>query len=638
MQLFFIRSQLKSSKRLFILLLSIVAKLASMSKSLVNLKITLLESIEKLNDSELIEVLDILQHEFGCKNLNELIRKIIMHTTGSICWDPDVNCLENFVQSINDIIAKRPKNTIINHTEQCSKNSKIETTRSDHNMIIPSIATTLHQDLIMAISLFLNEKDIFNFEQCCRIFYQTVNCSSYLIQCKNYKTIEITREKLDIMSSCDHDVDEKYYKYGYYKYSKALKLEFSYACSKPFDEYGIHVFRKKWSKIWKWYYDQNDHKHHDKWLFNALKSAEIVILDSYSNVSILPTPIGKQLLQTLLHPHDHQSRLKNIKLDYFWFTRSEHSQSGTEIEWDTGINDHHDQPQLILEPKKRSVLNSINHTYIPPDNLRKYNHLLRNINVDTRRIEFNYCYGMTPIFMEQIAMWHPSLTMVTLNKSSSFGLDEEDIADDSKQKAEGDNLPLNININTLRLINFQYRCSFLNDKLLIEKLNLHKSLKNLTLCVQIESSFSNHNGYQRNVHYPQLWTGIKNILTKEYFHNLTNVNLLLKISSIKDIDSNSDHDHGSTTNIVFDILQKRCNILKYQFKQLNIALVIQQKRSLAHYQLIEWNSNIDDTFLRKEKQKCDNCTSCDNDINTVGDNKKRYNTWLNQWMFDSNYT
>ena len=167
--------------------------------------------------------------------------------------------------------------------------------------------------------------------------------------------------------------------------------------------------------------------------------------------------------------------------------------------------------------------------------------------------------------------------------------------------------PLNININTLRLINFHYQGSFLNDKSLIEKLNLHNSLKNLTLSVQINSSFSNHHKYQRNLTYGPLHTAIENVLKKTHFYNLQNVNILLNIAVASNDASSSD---GLTTNVIFTMLEKHCKILKNQFKQLNIAFVIQEQRSLARYQLIEWNPSINTAFLKKEKQKIDDDIDC----------------------------
>ena len=71
-----------------------------------------------------------------------------------------------------------------------SKVSCDTTTHRNDKILFPLFA--LPTDLIISTSFFLNEKDIFHFEQCCRLFYQIVNNLSYLDQSNNFKTFLLT--------------------------------------------------------------------------------------------------------------------------------------------------------------------------------------------------------------------------------------------------------------------------------------------------------------------------------------------------------------------------------------------------------------------------------------------------------------
>ena len=66
-------------------------------------------------------------------------------------------------------------------------------------------------DLIKKTSFYLNEKDIFQFECCCRLFYQMINDTSYLNLSNNFKSFNITKKRLTQMSERQH---------SFYKYSK----------------------------------------------------------------------------------------------------------------------------------------------------------------------------------------------------------------------------------------------------------------------------------------------------------------------------------------------------------------------------------------------------------------------------------
>ena len=74
-------------------------------------------------------------------------------------------------------------------------------------------------DIIQNVSLYINEKDIFIFERCCRLFYQIINNSSYLRQCNDFKEFRLTDKRLDEMIT-----NESKYSYSYCKYSQLNTL------------------------------------------------------------------------------------------------------------------------------------------------------------------------------------------------------------------------------------------------------------------------------------------------------------------------------------------------------------------------------------------------------------------------------
>ena len=87
-------------------------------------------------------------------------------------------------------------------------------------------------DLIATASLYLNEKDIFNFEQCCRLFYNVINNTSYLSKCNNLKTFSISDKRLT-QTTCSKS------KCCFFKYSNATELCFriTYDGSADFNDF-----------------------------------------------------------------------------------------------------------------------------------------------------------------------------------------------------------------------------------------------------------------------------------------------------------------------------------------------------------------------------------------------------------------
>ena len=161
-----------------------------------------------------------------------------------------------------------------------------------------------------------------------------------------------------------------------------------------------------------------------------------------------------------------------------------------------------------------------------------------------------------------------------------------------------DKIDCNCNIDTLRLIYFSGYDNgdiCMNDKL-IEALNLHRNLINLTIEMNI---VLNHE--TNTTHIGRWMKAMETILCKQYYHKLKNVNILIRMYE-KDI------------NYVFNKLKKNISILKHQFKQLNIGI----KTVSGKFCTFEWNQQIDAKYLDQQRQEMN------------GDEMK-YKQWLNQW-------
>ena len=152
------------------------------------------------------------------------------------------------------------------------------------------------------------------------------------------------------------------------------------------------------------------------------------------------------------------------------------------------------------------------------------------------------------------------------------------------------NVDCNYNIDTLRLIDFTAYSNndiCLNDKL-IQQLNLHRSLANLTIDIDMTNSRYNEKGRADDV--ASCIKCIETILCKQHYHNLKNVNILIKM-------------YSNDIECVFNLLKRNVSILKHQLNnQLNIGLQIEYDFIIEHC-TFEWCPQIDGNFLNKQKEE-----------------------------------
>lgn len=136
-----------------------------------------------------------------------------------------------------------------------------------------------------------------------------------------------------------------------------------------------------------------------------------------------------------------------------------------------------------------------------------------------------------------------------------------------------------------------------NKQSVIESLNLHCSLKNLTVEFHISRA---RNPCYKFDHIQQLHQqSLENILKKEFYYQLKNVNIMIHV---KQDDNGVCRDYD--IDWIFKLLKKYKQILKYQFKELNIAICKTDKfDTIKVYYALKWNPKIDDKILQQEREK-----------------------------------
>ena len=153
-------------------------------------------------------------------------------------------------------------------------------------------------DLISKTSMYLKEKDIFRFEQCCRLFYKMVNNSSYLSKCNNFKKFLITRKRLSQMKQAE---------YSFFKYTKSNELKFDFICR----DYPPSPF--EWNDIvtdFKTILEMQTRAGYDNCMTQLFKSISTLNLNEYYSWVVL----SQLPIDILFNPNCNESHLTKIKL------------------------------------------------------------------------------------------------------------------------------------------------------------------------------------------------------------------------------------------------------------------------------------------------------------------------------------
>ena len=267
-----------------------------MSRSALSIKISVCELVESLNDDGCVDVIRSLQNELGHGTFITIIRMIIIQHTQGLSKQSLIK------------IEKMIKDRYFQHST-----SNIASATNIHNTLKNSVLFPLDRlpnDLVFKTSLFFDEQDIFQFEQCCRFFYKMINNTSYLSQCNNFKEFIITKERLREMRQAE---------YGFFKYSKTNKLttdidpsdylrgtdmDYSFEASLVATANDFETTMNAMKKMGSY----------DNWWINIVKSISILDVGFHDVNGIL---LSRMPLDILFNPDPNKSNLKRIRLSHF---------------------------------------------------------------------------------------------------------------------------------------------------------------------------------------------------------------------------------------------------------------------------------------------------------------------------------
>ena len=537
---------------------------SNFSKSDLSHKISLCRLIQQLDENACVNVMRSIHQDLRCDSLNQLLIKIIMNFT------QHTTCFVNIEKTIKDELESTR-----NNKNDDKRLHKTEGKKEENSTLL-----RLPIDLISKTALFFNEDDIFNVELCCRLFYQMINNLSYLKQSNNFKTLHLTPLRLDQVL----DPECNFYKYCLPETLIAQYNDISTECE--LEEF-INQFEEKLKKA-------QAVIRCDEWIVNVLKSIKSIQFETDTSPLLHTLPLD------ILFNSD-ESQLEMIELDCYWNTYGKKT-------WNKCMNQFEKQyldleTRFKKEKKKMHVLNCIRYD---------------NPHLDIEEGVLSHQFGciksrhlcLSGVVMD-LSSWNfnnnPCLSMITIECDCIF------------ENIERMNNNPRGKVKTLRLIdltNFSnVDCIFKNQRL-IESLNFHNSVKNLT----IQMTFDDTKHWQRwckeNV--------ISNLLTKKHYFNLVNFNILLEFlfctHDPKDID----------TDWIFHVLKQNLQILKHQFHHLNIGL-LSSKIKAQQCDVIEWNPDIDDKLLEAKQKEWNKWSQSSSQFET---NVEKYLELKNQWQVD----
>ena len=537
-----------------------------MTTSILCRKVRICKLIDTLDEAKCLDVLRLLRDELKCSSLNRLLIKIIFDAQDTLT----VNSLDNIEKYVGQIGAKDVKQRSQGKTQMKDKND------IKNKPIFPLFRLPI--DLIANTSLFLNEGNIFKFEKCCRMFYEMINNTSYLNKCNNFKTFEITKKRLQQIcnSQC-----------SFYKYCKADILKYEFYDPDPnnnpnaTDEDLANIFLNEHVPLWNKAYVQMTSSYNN-WYINLMESIRLIQFNQFST-----------LMMDMMFPVDilfdaKRSHLEGICLDHY--------NDGWKP-WKQCMNTFENKylnlrNQLKQRGEKIKTLEFVNHT----NDYKCHRHTITgpryiaakyvwidHMTIDANSMSLNSYSDMYNIHS------YPQLKMITFTDGTV-------IQHDSVINSGGC-CSSHINIETMRLIDFGgdfcTNASIFNNQKLIESWNLHNSLKNLTLTITLNRNFRSWNlDNQSKQAWQQCLLAIKNILTKKYYFNLENVNIL--IYGIHGLNCNQAMK-------IFQILKNNKIVLKHQFKQLNVGFRVAWARDRCY--ILKWTPNMNDKLL--DQKKCD---------------------------------
>ena len=538
-----------------------------MSESCLSQKISLCRFIDTLNYDGCLQVIRLLQQSQNCDCLNQFLIKILMKMTDKMDVEllqhihneiKQISCNNNYTQmEQSKIIDNKPKQQA---SENCASNKK------DENTIFSLFRLPI--DIIKNTSLFLNEKDIFNFEKCCRLFYQMINNLSYLRQSNNFKTFILDNKRFDQISDTE---------YSFYKYSRAHASKMTVAFKKKtMPNQSVTQFINQTQSNWT--QAKCIDKYNGYWLTNLFKSIKSLYLDADPTIVLL----DKLPLSVLF---DQQSHLERFSINY---SEKEVAKFGN--------------LQSAIDKFERQYLEFKQKCHQQGKKIQRLKYLMYScacVKGDNKitcprfieaeqLILTNVCQRLAEYACAQLQRSFSTIRVLTC--IGTFNIRKLDKISDCS-------------IDTLSLISVfaDNGTDICDNEKVVEALNLDSNLMNLTIEIDMWPRM-------RRVTTNDMTRWIKcfeTILCKKYYYNLKNVNMLIQICE-RDI------------NHFFNMLKKNISILKCQFNQLNIGIRILCHDCTVHYCTFEWNPQMDEKYLDKQKQE-------------MNGDKIKYKQWMNQW-------
>ena len=128
------------------------------------------------------------------------------------------------------------------------------------------------------------------------------------------------------------------------------------------------------------------------------------------------------------------------------------------------------------------------------------------------------------------------------------------------------------------------------------------------------------------------WTKfVTNLLQKKHHFNLTNFNILIDCTTL--IRNYWMRNCRQAADWISDILKNNVNVLQHQFAQLNVGLCITQEcicsgtLECKTCKVFQWNSSVDEKFLRGYTQFISNQSATDRESNVL-----KFRKLINQWV------
>ena len=547
-----------------------------MSRSRLSHQLLLCELIQQLDETACVDVIRSIHDGLGLENLRELLLKIVLNLTNTITTDSFIT-IENTIKTI--ISTSKGSEDVDKHKIDTNNNKSKNKTNFKNITNNNTTLLKLPIDLICKSSLFLNQQDIFNFEQCCHLFYQIVNHSSYINQSNAFKTFDITPNRLAQMLET---------RYSIYKYCKATTL-----ILKDFnpDDDDTDSYTQQVEKTWK---NVQSMTKNDEWLQILFKSIKCLKVETNGTVLLpkLPLclmfdPITSNLNRIALEL-SYAGVIQEDLQYYMWQKNIKHFEKEyTKLK---NIFEFEGKKVRVLQCLENRSLHSSFASHLC--GIESKHLVLSDVNMDMSYWKVNTSSNLRVL----------TFVYNCLDPGDGSGFDKD-----------YDHLK----IDTLRFINFDLfsETYILQDEKAIESLNLHQSVTKLTLHVEFRYIQSQPEQRKR---WEQIICNL--LLKKNYFH-LQNVNILLKFVSYKHVTNTSLIDW------IFGILKSNHKVLKHQFKQLNIGIIRKDDPYVAQQcYMLQWNPKVDDKWLDAYQATCDCNALEDNEKNT-----QKYSELKNQW-------